>query len=131
VGKGWMPILAGILDIIFCFPVFLFVVFATLLGISLSGGAMTPWDVASVLQVATAFALVSLAFVGAVYAMMRRKWKLALAGSISAFLPGAGSIYIMLLLSTDRPISTFEYSGIIVLASIPIILTAISKSEFK
>jgi hypothetical protein len=127
VGKRWMPIVAGILDTIFCGSVGLFLVFLVLLGIAM----VDTWDVASVLQLVTAFALVGLGLVGAAYAMVQRKWKLALAGSISAFLPvAAGSIYVMLSV-TDRPISTFICSGITVLVSIPIVLTAISKNEFK
>ncbi|MCJ7653692.1 MAG: hypothetical protein MUO97_00045 [Dehalococcoidia bacterium] len=125
-GKTWMPIAAGILDIIFCCPVLLYLIFAVLWG-----SAEGTWYVAAVLQFVTAFALVGLAFVGAAYAMGRRKWKLALAGSISAFLPvAAGSIYVILA-AFDSPISTFIGFGIIVLFSTPIALTAISKNEFK
>ena len=84
--KTWMPMTAGILDII-CGTWALFVAFIlTFLGGLLRVVANIPPMVAPLLAVlAVPFAILGiLAIVGGVYALRRKVWGLALAGSIGA-----------------------------------------------
>jgi hypothetical protein len=95
-----MPIIAGVLAIIsgVCG---LFVVLGLVIATAVVGGALTfirdipgmvPWVIPGVIEsillsVAIPLALVSiLALIGGIYALLRRMWGLALAGSIAAIL---------------------------------------------
>jgi hypothetical protein len=128
--KTQKPIVAGILDIInSCFVgivLILMVLFAS------DGG---PWDIPTALEFVALFALVGLGFVGGVVAILREKWKLALAGSIIVFL------FLVSLSVLDFQYSNalkhfpliivFDFPLPLLIGMIPIILTALSKNEFK
>ena len=77
----WKPIVAGVLDILSGAFLLGITLFLAIRGIA--------WIAATLVLPAI------LATVGGVYAMMRRKWPIALAGSISAFLTllALGAIY--------------------------------------
>ena len=118
--KTWKPTVAGILDII-SGAVGLIAVFGLIIAISVTGGFYIPGTeqipkfVPSLLtRIAVPLAVLSiLSLVGGIYAVQRRKWGLALAGSISAI-----------------------FASIPLLGGLPVgitatILTALSKKEFE
>lgn len=110
--KTWKPKVAGILGIIGG---------AFLLGITLF---LIRWGIAWILAPLVLPAI--LAIVGGVYAMVRRKWPMALAGSISAFftLLAFGAIYY----STSEKMIVW----VPMLVGIgSIVLTVLSKKEFE
>jgi len=118
VKRTWMPTVAGILDIISA-ALKLLTVFGLVIGIAaleanpyiditdLSGGV--PLSITAMLWTLAASSTVfgMLALVGGIYALKRKKWSLALAGSVAALLPTG------------------------VLGIIAIILVALSKDEFE
>lgn len=93
--KTWMPMTAGILDIIcgvfaLIGGLVLVIVGTVGSGVLMYIGADIPPLVAAALFSAIAVPLIIvgiLAIVGGVYALQRKKWGLALAGSIAAFFP--------------------------------------------
>lgn len=118
--KTWMPVVAGTLDII-CSVFHILVVFGLTIAIVATGGGMR-FDgalipgaygglgnvTALLLSIAIPFAAAAaLSMVGGIYALERKKWGWALAGSIAAFFP----------------------IGLIGTAAI--VLTALSKDEFE
>jgi len=108
----WKPILAGVLDILSGAFLFGITLFLAIRGIA--------W-------IATTLVLPAiLATAGGVYAMMRRKWPMALAGSISAFLAllAFGAIYY----STSEGIIAWIPTLVGIAA---IILSVLSKKEFE
>lgn len=126
-GKTWKPVAAGILDFIFCCPVGFVLIFMVLF--SFEGG---PWDIPTALQFVGLFALDGLAFVGAVLAICRKNWKLALAGSISAFLLAVPSGLVVTFVVLESSIPYVVFGVILLLFGIaPVFLMALSKSEFK
>jgi hypothetical protein len=129
-GKKWMPEVVGITNIIFCGFVGLFMLLMWGLYFNGEGSITVEWT----LQLVVLSILTILGFVGGVYARWRRKWKLALAGSISVLLLVV-SCGIFSLLDVYPP----QISGtsiimafvVIVLLTVPIALIAMSKNEFK
>ena len=119
--KTWKPTVAGILDII-SGAVGLIAVFGIIIAIFITGGIANipgtediPNFVPSLLTViAVPIAILSIfSLVGGIYAVQRRKWGLALAGSVSAI-----------------------FASIPLLGGLPVgitatILTALSKNEFE
>lgn len=116
----WKPTVAGILSIV-SGVVGLVSVFGLIIAISITGGFYIPGTeqipgfIPSLLTgIAIPLALLSiLSLVGGIYALQRRKWGLALAGSISAI-----------------------FASIPLLGGLPVgitatILTALSKNEFE
>ncbi len=113
--SAWMGTAAGILSIV-AGAFRLLIDFGPIITIAVTGGAVdyvgdwywTTVDIRGLLWTITALLLVSaaLALVGGVYALQRRKWGLALAGSIAAFFP-------------------FDLTGLAA-----VVLTALSKDEF-
>lgn len=110
--KTWKPTAAGILDIISgaCGLIgFLFLIVAAVASGLIPEMAGVPLELVRGILIAVSIpmAIVSiLALVGGIYALQRKVWGLALAGSIAAFVISA------------------------VLGIVAIILTAISKNEF-
>jgi len=125
-----MPEVVGITNIIFCGFVGLFMLLMWGLYFNGEGSITVEWT----LQLVVLSILTILGFVGGVYARWRRKWKLALAGSISVLLLVV-SCGIFSLLDVYPP----QISGtsiimafvVIVLLTVPIALIAMSKNEFK
>jgi len=118
--KTWKPTVAGILDII-SGAAGLIAVFGLIIAISITGSfyitetEQIPKFVPFLLTgIAITIAILSiLSLVGGIYALQRKKWGLALAGSISA-------IFASIPLLGGLPV------GIIA-----IVLTALSKEEFE
>ena len=118
--KTWKPTVAGILEII-SGSVGLVAVFGLIIAISVTGGFYIPGTeqipkfVPSLLTGITVplVILSILSLVGGIYALLRKKWGLALAGSISAI-----------------------FASIPLLGGLPVgitatVLTALSKNEFE
>ena len=116
--KTWMPTVAGILDIVsagFKLLAVLGLIIAIIavesnpyIDIALAAGGVPVNVVAILWIVIIPFAIATiLALVGGIYALQRKKWGLALAGSIAAFFP----------------------TGLLGIAAI--IFTALSKKEFE
>ena len=93
--KTWMPKAAGILDIVagaLSFIGLTFAFFGILVLGAMEGGNMpaeTPANlILTVIVILAIFAIIAdaLAIVGGIFALQRKKWGLALAGSIAAFL---------------------------------------------
>ncbi len=110
--KTWKPIAAGVLDILSGAFLLGITLFLAIRGIA--------WIVAPLVLPAI------LAIVGGVYAMIRRKWPMALAGSISAFftLLAFGAIYY----STSEEIIVWVPTLVGIGA---IVLSVLSKKEFE
>jgi len=93
--KTWMPTVAGILDIIAgVFGLFggigvaIASGFLSALGRGFTGALYMPVVSFNLMMVAIPIIIIGiLAIVGGVYALVRRMWGLALAGSIAAFIP--------------------------------------------
>jgi len=119
--KTWKPVVAGILDIISGIPSLIGVLYMIIAivvtgsaalhipGMVIPGMPAIPEFVPIILSIiAGALAFVGiLAIVGGIFALQRKNWGLALAGSIAAFLPWS------------------------LLGIAAIILTALSKNEFE
>ncbi|MBM3155319.1 MAG: hypothetical protein FJ008_08325 [Chloroflexi bacterium] len=114
--RTWMPVAAGILDIV-CGSVTLFI--SGLLGIIGTVGSavlnyfpvgIPPAVVAAVFSaLAIPFTLLGiLAIVGGVYALQRKKWGLALVGSIAAFFPPKWILGIAAIVLTVLAREEFE-----------------------
>jgi hypothetical protein len=87
--KTWMPTVAGILDIVAgglsLSVLFLFAVGPMIIMPLNEGTFSLNWSL--FLMVIPGLAIEALAIVGGVFAIQRRKWRWALAGSIAAFFP--------------------------------------------
>jgi hypothetical protein len=107
--KTWMPTVAGILDIIAgSWGLILALLFVFLGVVMRSVPDIPPYLFPIFTALAVPFAIVGiLAIVGGIYALQRKIWGLALAGSIAAFFP----------------------SWILGIAAI--VFTALSKNEFE
>ena len=112
----WMPTAAGVLNIV-SGVLRLLAAISLILAITATGGAFVftglafwfPINAIAILWIITIPVAASgvLALVGGVYALQRKKWGLALAGSIAAFFP-------------------FGFLGLV-----SVILTAMSRDQFK
>jgi len=129
VNKKWMPITAGVLDIIIGFlGIYIgsIVAFAALAIPWLVYGSWV-WFISGVL-----IFIGILAVVGGVYALKRKRWRLALAGTIVAFL--STILYMQEYWSSFyRSLGILYlfmgYSGIFSIAAV--ILIALSKKQFE
>jgi uncharacterized membrane protein YozB (DUF420 family) len=94
VQKTWKPTVAGILDIVVGSGGIILVVLL-IVGIMITGGAFdipgieaipdfVPWLLTLIAVIAAAFN--ALILIGGIYAIQRKKWGLALASSIAAFI---------------------------------------------
>lgn len=107
--KTWRPITAGILDII-AGVAMLFACFWLVLagGLTFFVGEVPQWVPALLFGLAIPFALLAiLAVIGGIYAIKRKVWGMALAGSIASFF------------------------CLFILGAIAIVLVALSRSEFQ
>ncbi|MBL7165644.1 MAG: hypothetical protein ISS55_04065 [Dehalococcoidales bacterium] len=94
--KSWMPTAAGVLNIISA-AIRLLVVLCLIIAMIVTGdfliftglGFWFPLNVMAVLWLITVPLAVTgvLALIGGIFALQRKRWGLALAGSIAAFLP--------------------------------------------
>lgn len=107
--KTWMPTVAGILDIIAgSWGVILALIFIFIGGVLRFVPDIPPYLFPIFTALSLPFAIVGiLAIVGGIYALKRKIWGLALAGSIAAFFPAW------------------------ILGLTAIVLTALSKNEFE
>jgi hypothetical protein len=107
--KTWMPMVAGILDIVAgCWGLILALMFIFIGGVTRFVPDVPPYLFPIFTALSLPFACVGiLAIVGGIYALKRKIWGLALAGSIAAFLPAW------------------------ILGLTAIVLTALSKNEFE
>ena len=87
--KTWMPTAAGILDIVAgSFGLITSLMFVFMGGIMRAVPDMPPFMGPVFMGMSGPFAILSiLAIVGGIYALQRKIWGLALAGSIAAFFP--------------------------------------------
>jgi hypothetical protein len=87
--KTWMPMVAGILDIIAgCWGLILALMFIFIGGVTRFVPDVPPYLFPIFTALSLPFAIVGiLAIVGGIYALQRKIWGLALAGSIAAFFP--------------------------------------------
>jgi len=154
--KTWKPVAAGILDIICGFSaigwslIILFIVYISFqLNPYYSFYSMDLGAVVLVGSIAAAIAILAMA--GGIYAIRRKRLRLALGGSIAAFLlcllPGIISIRILVMISEEqtqisRPQIPGSVATALIAESLPyllflfigitaITLTALSKSEFE
>ncbi len=126
--KIWIPITAGVLDIINgAFGIFMGLVFLTF--DQLLGLYGTFYEIGGPLLIVIGV----LAIVGGVYAFKRKRWRLALAGAIAAIIP---SMTIMLAFWQYFDPGDFfslpTLQGFIgIPAIVAIILTILSKKQFE
>jgi hypothetical protein len=129
VKKKWMPITAGVLDLIVGVYLLLFARFILLPLLCWNIYDMWAYVPLSAILVA---APAILAIVASIYAFKRKKWVLVLAATITALiLP----LPILLVLFASA-ITYFSIGDIILLLNVPIsiaavVLIALSKSEFE
>jgi len=129
--KTWKPITAGILDIIYGWSVGSILMLGMLWGIAEDGLGTSDF-----IFLSSAFIMVCLAFAGGIYATLRKRWWLSLVGSIGAFflavLLPVGLIIAMTLSSFISSAPFVVFGLIAIIAGItPVVLTALSKNEFK
>lgn len=125
--KKWMPVTAGILEILAGFWMLISLFF--LIGFS-EGRLDEPHEF---MLPAMIFILGVLALVGGVFASINRKWRLALAGGVGIVtLPFITFSVLAAVIEYDYNISRWYVVGFEVLISIsPVILLILSKREFK
>ena len=123
--KKWMPIVAGILDIISG---------ALQLGGSLSAIGLIisrGWSIAGINPLSLIFTLPWIgtgvvAILGGIYIIQRKKWNLAFWGAFAAFIP-LGVLVTFYSLMFNQP----AWALILLLGIAAIVLTVLSKKEFK
>jgi len=126
--KTWKPTMAGILDLVTAIISLWF-----LLAVSLEGAvfwSIFPKSLFGLNNLATAYFIIVipllcmdiLAFIGGIYAVKRRKWKLTLTGSITAILS-----WTPVVLATTPALIL----GIVPLGIFAVILLVKSKAEFE
>lgn len=136
--KKWMPIIAGILDLIS--GAFQLLVFLSVLGIALIAfglgeglfGASVPLEIAIFFMPLAITGI--LAIMGGVHALKRKKMGLAYMGAIAAFFPIVPIVVrwaLLPILGGVDPRWTLIALFLALLGIPPIVLTALSKKEFK
>jgi hypothetical protein len=116
--KTWMPKVAGILDIVAgSFGLFIVLIWALwFAAVSFLSRMNTaefrhfPMSIMAIIFIPIAIFLIAaaiLAIVGGIYALRRKKWKLALAGSIAAFF-GSSPLGVAAIIFTALSKSEFE-----------------------
>ena len=116
----------GITEIAFC------CLTGLMLGIYL--GSQSAMGTTTSLQFILLCILNTLGFVGAIFAVLRRKWKLALAGTISVILLVVfGGIFTYPSFYSPLSVEIFIVTAVVVimLFAVPVALIAISKKEFR
>ncbi len=138
VNRKWMPIVAGILDLIS--GAFQLLVFVSILGIALIAfgfgeglfGASVPPEVAIFFLPPGITGI--LAIVGGVYTLKRKKMGLAYMGAIAAFFPIVPIVVrwaLVPILGGVDPRWTLIALFLALLGIPPIVLTSLSKKEFE
>jgi len=121
-GKKWMPITAGILDILSSLY---------LIGLFLYWG----WGILEVLPIPFISVFAALiAFVGGIYALRRKKWPIALAGSLAAVITCSSVVMILYIAKPYYfiPIVEFVIGWAAQVVVIPtVILTVLSRKQFE
>jgi len=107
VKRAWMPIVGGILDIVIgsliLIVLFLFVIGSIIVRLAESG--IFDFDLSTLFMTIPAIIIAALAIVGGIFAIQRRKWGWALAGSLAAALvpiPLGLAAIILLVLSKNE-----------------------------
>ena len=132
--KDWMPKTAGILNILYggggAWLGGFGAVFLSVLAGGGTGGIMITKEV---ILWALLIPVGGLAIVGGIYAFKRKRWWLALTGSIAAIVPAAIFAYFFWPLFDPRypfSISSFVYL-IVVPAIVAVVLIVISRKQFE
>jgi len=132
--KKWMPIVAGILEIVDGFGILTSAFFFLILGYIEHRGPWQPWDFLwFFLWLSIPFFLGIVSVVGGVCALRRRKWRLAFAGAAAAIsLPLIALFGLAGWIEYDYNLPQLYTFGLGFLLSIsPIVLLSLSKREFK
>jgi hypothetical protein len=133
--KIWMPITAGVLDILSGFfgsgnaSQASCVYYLTRKGVGEDFGALfLYYDIVCLLSLI----FLALAIVGGVCAFIRRKWSIALAGAIAALFPSMiATVYYLLAFGPQYSPLTLYLMGAGIAAIAAIILTILSRKQFK
>jgi hypothetical protein len=127
--KKWMPIAAGIFEILAGFWMLVSEYFL----IGFAETSLERWDPSDFLLLSILFILGVLAVVGGVFALMRRKWRIAVAGAAGiVLLPFITASVLAAVVEYGYNISRWYIFGLeILLAISPIALLLLSKREFK
>ena len=119
--KKWMPIIAGILDVLSgVFQLMAAVFFLSMSNVDVMVGRLE--EIYPIIITLILFAL--LAVIGGIYNIRRTKWPLAITGSIAA------SIFLPLMLYFVIWGTVFQWLLFMLPGIIAIILTVLSKKEF-
>ncbi len=123
--KTWIPVAAGILDIISG---------ALQLGVSLSAIGLIifrGWSIAGINPFSLIFTLPWLgtgvvAILGGIYIIQRKKWNLAFFGSLAAFIP-LGVLVTFYSFALNQP----AWAAVLLVGIAAIVLTVLSRNEFR
>ena len=123
--RKWMPITAGVLDILGGSIQLLFVIWASIYTV------FAVHSVEGLFEVDSFFGFTGiLAIVGGIYALRKKKWGLALAGSFTAFFPNILWPFLFLdiriFISFEMLLTPLLFFGIAA-----IVLTVLSRKEFR
>ena len=125
--KKWMPIAAGILEILAGFWMLISAYFL----IWLTERPWESWPPHYFLWFSVLFVLGVLAVVGGVFASIHRKWRLALAGAAAVIpLPFITASVLVAVFKDYIPVP-YTISLEVLLSISPIVLLILSKREFK
>ena len=127
--RKWMPIAAGILETMAGFWMVISSYFLT----DLSEPPLESWSLYWILWLSTIFILGALSIVGGIFALIRRKWALALAGAVAIItIPFITlSVIVWWAESLHNIPPPFTYSLEVLLSISPLLLLVLSKGEFK
>ena len=107
--KSWLPLIAGILSIaagsLILIIIFIFVIGSIIIRMAESG--LLDFDISTLLIIIPAMIIAALAIAGGIFAVKRKRWGWALAGSIAAALMPLplGLAAIILLVISKRDFS--------------------------
>jgi len=127
--KKWMPIVAGILEILAGF----WMLISAFFFLGLSERALKLWEPGDFLLLSIVVIFGLLAVVGGIFALIHRKWRLALAGAAGIVpLPFiTGSVLAAVAAYNYNIPVPYTISLEVLLAISPIVLLSLSKREFK
>lgn len=139
--KTWKPITAGAIDIISSILGCLGIMLMIVLTFPLSRGSIGTLILFYCFLFIIPLPAVCLSFAGGVYAIRRKRWRLALAGAASAFLSLAVTCFSVTFVNPDtllgsplevaRNLIILTFTIPMLVGWVPIILTTLSKKEFK
>ena len=129
--KTWKPVAAGVLDIICCIlygPGIMLFILISLLGLGMAYEG--PFEDLLFMAIFIApLAMVILALTGGIFAIKRRRWRLALTGAVSVFLGAATGVWFFSTVKELMFLAISCTAMVITIASI--VLTVQSKNEFE